>query len=73
MSNRPERIVINTEFHEDGCNTVNMALLDFEMHQWVRKGLGIFEIPTIKLSPIEAQQLIDELDHYIKAATGGDA
>jgi hypothetical protein len=75
MSNNPkvpERIVMNTEFSENG-NTINVAILDFTIEQWMHIGTGVFDIPTIKLTPDEAQDLILDLQHYLKAATGGDA
>jgi hypothetical protein len=68
----PERIVLNTEFTESG-NTINMALIDFRVEQWMHIGTGVFDVPTIKLTPSEAQDLILDLQHYLKAATGGDA
>lgn len=70
--NDDPRIIINTEFNEDG-NLISMALLDFTMSQWLKVGAGVFDMPTIKLTPDQAQDLIEELQHYIKAATGGDA
>jgi chloramphenicol 3-O-phosphotransferase len=68
----PERIVINAEFSEGG-STINMAIVDFKMEQWLHIGTGLFSIPTIKLTPDEALDLIDDLQHYLKAVTGGDA
>jgi hypothetical protein len=67
-----ERIILNTEFTEDG-NTVNMAVLDYKMEGWIKVGHGLVEMPTIKLTPNEVIDLIVELQHYHRAATGGDA
>jgi hypothetical protein len=49
---------------EDGVSSVILALVDPEIHDWIKVGEGKREIPTIKLTPQEAMELAAELIHY---------